>query len=199
MEESVVNHGVDRLAAIELAKSIVNKGPLYFDTETTGLENNAEIVDIAIVDHDGEIILNTLVRPTTPIPAAATEKHGITDDMVENSPTFADCWPLIAALFRGRAVVSYNAAYDARLIAQSYVRPFPTVSGGLASMHIDYRCAMQLFARINGEWNDYYQSYRWKRLEFAAEAAGYPAWKQHRALGDTLAARAVMLWMAVQK
>ena len=37
----------------EIARSIVQKNPVYLDTETTGLDKNAEIVEIAVVDDAG--------------------------------------------------------------------------------------------------------------------------------------------------
>ena len=58
---------------------------IYFlDTETTGLSvtTGARIVEIAIVDLHGEPLLNTLVNPEEPIPSAAQQVHGISDEMV---------------------------------------------------------------------------------------------------------------------
>ncbi len=44
---------------------------MILDTETTGLYD-AEIVELSIIDTAGNVLLDTLVRPTRPIPAEAT-------------------------------------------------------------------------------------------------------------------------------
>ena len=38
------------------------------DTETTGLDDNAEIVEIAIIDKEERTLINQLVKPTQRIP-----------------------------------------------------------------------------------------------------------------------------------
>ena len=62
---------------------------LILDAETTGLGEDAEIVEITIIDTTGKPLINTLVKPSTPIPAEATAIHGITNEMVRHAPT----WP----------------------------------------------------------------------------------------------------------
>ena len=46
------------------------------DTETTGLDNQAEIVEISIIAQQGQVVLDTLVKPLRPIPADATVSLG---------------------------------------------------------------------------------------------------------------------------
>ncbi|MCW3664158.1 3'-5' exonuclease, partial [Burkholderia cenocepacia] len=55
---------------------------ILLDTETTGLDESAEIVEIAVIDDAGNVLLNTLVKPKHPIPNSATAIHGITNAMV---------------------------------------------------------------------------------------------------------------------
>src|SRR5690606_33823093 len=57
------------------------KNVVILDTETTGLYD-AEIVEIAVIDLGGNILMNTLVRPKNPIPAEVTAIHGINNEMV---------------------------------------------------------------------------------------------------------------------
>ena len=66
----------------DIAQSIIKQSPVYLDTETTGLDKTAEIVEIAVVDDAGQILINQLVRPSKPIPAEVTLLHGITNEMV---------------------------------------------------------------------------------------------------------------------
>lgn len=65
---------------------------LVFDFETTGLsKHDAEIVEMAamVIDAMGNVhgSFETLVNPEIDIPYAATEIHGITNEMVKDAPT----------------------------------------------------------------------------------------------------------------
>jgi hypothetical protein len=46
-------------------------------TETTGIDGDAEVIEIAIIDIRGYVLLDTLIRPQGDIPAEATAIHGI--------------------------------------------------------------------------------------------------------------------------
>jgi len=63
---------------------------LVLDTETTGLGDHAEIIEIGIINGSGETVMNTLVKPNTAVPATATAIHGITDDDLLNAPSFTE-------------------------------------------------------------------------------------------------------------
>lgn len=95
---------------------------LVLDTETTGLSNQAEICQIAIVDHTGRVLLDQLVKPTLPIPIGATQIHGITDEVVVNQPTWQTVRERVISLIKGKVVVAYNADFDLRMLLQSDLR-----------------------------------------------------------------------------
>ena len=61
-----------RRSAIEMAREMVARRPVYLDTETTGLDEQSEIVEISLIDSDGSVLLDTLVKPLERIPAGAT-------------------------------------------------------------------------------------------------------------------------------
>jgi DNA polymerase III epsilon subunit-like protein len=59
------------------------------DTETTGLDENAEIIEIGMVKViDGQIAdrYNQLIRPYSPIPETITQLTSIDDAMVADQP-----------------------------------------------------------------------------------------------------------------
>ena len=56
------------------AGRVLERELVVFDTETTGLDGGAEIVETSCVNRRGEVLLDTLVRPAGPIPAASSLK-----------------------------------------------------------------------------------------------------------------------------
>lgn len=157
---------------------------IFLDTETTGLNPPEDsLVEIAVVEDTGRVLLNSLVNPGRAI-GFASSIHGITDSMVAEAPRLPELLPQVEAIVRGARVVIYNAAFDTRF--------FPDRLGGAAAIH----CAMLRFARVRGVKNRQFGSFKWHKLTVAAEHVGYE-WEgvAHRALADALATRAVWNWM----
>ena len=172
-------------------RTISDSKVLYLDTETTGLGPEAEIVDIAVVNSYGRVLLDTLVRPDGPIPAESTGIHGITDAMVATAPQ----WDQIAAQLQlmfaeASSVVIYNADFDTRIMEQCNARH------RLGPYRADWQCAMQRYASFAGERHARYGGYRWHKLTDAAARFGYHELVEHRALADTRLCRAVVNGMA---
>jgi DNA polymerase III subunit epsilon len=155
---------------------------VFLDTETTGLyPPRDKIVGIAIVDGNGEILLNTLVNPEREIPLEVINIHGIDNEMVKSSPTLKDLESELFEILSCRKLIVYNLNFDIRFLPRYIVDSVR-----------EKDCCMLLFAEVYGEWNDYYGNYKWKPLSTAADYVGYK-WQgdAHRALADTFACRAV--------
>jgi len=183
-----MNHALARQQAIAQAQTWLAREPLYLDTETTGVRGDAEIVEIALVDHTGTVVFDALVRPHLPIPPDATRIHGITNAMVAAAPTWATLWPQVEALLGGRPVGIFNASFDLRLLAQSNRQlGLPWQEEAIASF-----CIMKLYAKFYGEWDIHRQNYRWQSLDKAQRYCGIPLLNSHRAKDDALLARAVL-------
>jgi DNA polymerase-3 subunit epsilon len=91
------------------------------DTETTGKDpaRGDRVVEIAIVHFDkGEVQERyaLLVDPGIPIPAEASEVHGITDADVKGQPRFEAIAKKVTELLAGRIAVAYNATFDRNFI-----------------------------------------------------------------------------------
>jgi DNA polymerase-3 subunit epsilon len=181
-----------REQALAEARRIHALKPVFLDTETTGLGETAEVVDIAIVDFDRRVLLNSLVRPRRPIPPDAARVHGVTDAMVKDAPTWPELIPTIEELLKGRPLAIYNAEFDLRVIGQS------SRAWGQARQlaYSEAFCVMQLYARYNGEWNPKHRNYRWISLEQAGRRLRISLPNTHRALGDALLSRAVLHTLA---
>ena len=87
-------HCLAENSAIEWAKEVLAQKDnwVILDTETTGLYD-AEIVQIGIIDLEGKVVFDSLVKPTIPIPPDAIDIHGISNEMVELAPTFPEIYP----------------------------------------------------------------------------------------------------------
>lgn len=180
------------LAAIQSARSILAAQPVYLDTETTGLNNWDEIVDICILAADGSVLIDTLVKPNGKIPIGATSIHGITNAMVVTAPTWPDVWPQVEAALIDRPVLIYNAEYDVRLMQQTHRKYRLNWRAGVAR----FECLMLLYAKFYGEWDAQRRSYRWQKLELAGRQCGLKLLNTHRANDDARLARAVLHYMA---
>jgi DNA polymerase III epsilon subunit-like protein len=151
---------------------------LFLDTETTGLDEDAQIIEIAILDRHGNPLIDTLVRPTVEIPADAMAIHGITNEMVANAPAWPEIHSQVGAVLHGREVIAYNAAFDVRLLEQDARRHKMTPPSFVP------RCAMEASLRVAGLWAT---GKTFERLETALSRVG--ALRQgtaHRAKDDCL-------------
>lgn len=163
------------------------------DTETTGLDDQAEIVEISIIDQLGNVVFDSLVKPQKPIPAEATAIHGITNDMVATAPSWADIHDDVCRIVSGKPLVIYNADYDIRLMAQTAALYGLQPVTATAGVH----CAMLAYAEFYGDWNDYKGSYRWQRLTAAAAQQWVVTDGQaHHALADVMMTLGVLQAMA---
>lgn len=160
------------------AQAWLEQNALILDTETTGLGEAAEIVEIALIDCHGSVLMNTLVRPSLPIPEDASAIHGISNIMVANAPSWLQIRRQFFELVSGRPVVIYNADYDTRIIHQTDTTtdlPLP----------FDAHCAMLAYAEYWGQWDERRNNWKWQRLTAAAEQQGViPDGHAHRALAD---------------
>lgn len=162
---------------------------IFLDTETTGLDGSAEIIDIALVDRDGGVLLDTLVRPRRPIPADASNVHGLFAEDVAAAPTWAEIHPVLLPILTSRRVIVFNADYDRRLVHQCCTQD------GLGLPVCAWECAMLAHAKFAGEPGQWGKQFRWHKLEAAARSFGIDP-GGHRALSDAEAARQVVFAMA---
>lgn len=164
---------------------------VVLDTETTGLYDG-EIVQVAIIDSKGEVLLDTLVKPTLPIPPDATAIHGITDVDVADAPDWATVSEKLKVILVGRDLVVYNAVYDRKMMHKSAEHSgLPKVDW---EMYSRWWCAMEMFAVVYGD--EYRGSYKWQKLTKAADYYGILVEAAHSALGDARMTLAVVQAMA---
>lgn len=147
------------------------------DVETTGLDHKAQVIEIGIIDKQGNTLLHSLVKPPIPVPAEATAIHGLQDSDLADAPAWPAIHDQVRSLLAGKLVLIYNAEFDDRVIAQT------AVVYGLPVPVLNTVCIMDLFARWVGElFGD--DTYRWHTLSDAAAYFALEPACAHRALED---------------
>ena len=158
---------------------------VYVGTETTGLDGTDEALAVAVVDADGTILLDSLVRPLHHAEwAEAQGVHGIDPAAVAGAPTLAELAPAVRAAVADRQVVAYHADFHGRVLGD--------LLSGAAGIH----CCMEAWARDADEWDDYWGDVRyWSLADAAHEVAFKAPVPGRRPAVNVLACRAV--WMHI--
>jgi DNA polymerase III subunit epsilon len=193
---SVEQRVVDRDTAIEAVHEIVQSKPCFLDLETTGVDDLAEIVSIGVVDADGAIWLDTLIKPERSIPQGATRVHGISNSHVKDAPKFPFVYEHLCELIKHfGSVVIYNADFDMRILDQVCRQHGLDVFSGRVHAH----CAMRLYSMYRGEWNSKYDNYTWHKLTDAIQHIGLKAAEDaHSAVADAEMTRQLVLYIDMQ-
>jgi DNA polymerase-3 subunit epsilon len=165
----------DRTSSVAWARSLVESREFcVLDSETTGLKNPVQFVEIAIVDAGAKTLFEGSIKPTCRIESGATRVHGYTTRSLSGSPPFWEIYPDLLEALWGRRVVVYNASYDRR-VWDAAVRSLGA-RGALAGELPAWECAMRRYAAYVGE---------------PSKRGGYRSQKlsggDHSALGDALA------------
>lgn len=99
----------------------------FIDLETTGINFSTDkIVEIAIVKilPDGtKQVKRKLINPQMPIPKAAADIHGITDEMIKDAPTFKQVANEIKQFLENCDMGGYNSnRFDVPMLIEEFMR-----------------------------------------------------------------------------
>ena len=93
------------------------------DVETTGLGKNDAIIEIAVIQMDGEVIVNeweTLVNPLRDV--SNSNIHGITASHLSTAPSFSEISQDLLFLLQNRILVAHNIVFDKRMLKSDFAR-----------------------------------------------------------------------------
>jgi len=162
-------------------RQLLSTDPLIIDTETTGIDMDDEILQIAITDKTGKPIFSSLVKPAWRHGwLKAQIIHGITPAKVQDAPTFNALVPRLMELMNGRCLIGWNVQFDSNMMLRSArpfgadenLRDFPAMLRGL-----DMRDVMSIYAKCWG--------FRWEKLGLVCARHGIePLTRAHEAVGD---------------
>lgn len=105
----------------------LNKPLAVIDIEATGMNLSSDrIIEIAIVKimPDGrKLVKRKLINPEMPIPAAVSEIHGITDEMVKDAPVFKQVANEIRQFLDISDLAGYNSnRFDIPMLVEEFLR-----------------------------------------------------------------------------
>lgn len=171
--------------AVARAQAWLDADVLFIDTETTGLEYNDQVIELAVVDSSGQVLLDTRLKPTVAINPEALDVHEINAEALTNAPTWPDIAPRLRQLLEGRQVVAFNNDFDSRLLQQTAL----AFDDDYWSWRVKEHCAMDLAVQAFGVTNRYGSI----SLANSVHAAGID-WqgKAHSAAGDALTTLALV-------
>lgn len=209
----------DRQASIQWARELLARpvGEVaLLDTETTGIKGDIEIVSLAVIGLDGTVLFDSLIKPdytrTTlkKIPEEVSDIHGLTDEMLVDSPSLMEVLPQIEAAIHGKTVIIYNQQYDYGVIWQCLYRRYldqairdyvPTDVNDAVNFHKEargkteawlgkstYDCCMLAYSAFIGEPGRF-GDWKWQRLPSFGD-------KAHHALSDCVSTLEVIKLMA---
>ncbi len=149
---------------------------IYYDTETTGVRSDQDkIIEIAAYNSLTKETFSHLINPDVPIPKEATQIHQITDEMVQNAPSFKEI---------GQAFIDFCGP-QAILIAHnndSFDLPF------LKSEMQRHGLELPPWPAIDSlKWSRKYRPDLPRHsLQHLREVYGIPSNQAHRALNDVM-------------
>jgi DNA polymerase-3 subunit epsilon len=105
----------------------IDKPIAFFDLETTGLDiATTRIVSLTVIKlfpNGKREAKSTLVDPEIPIPAEATEIHGITNDAVKGKPKFKQIANSLRDFIGDSIIAGFNSnKFDVPVLAEEFLR-----------------------------------------------------------------------------
>jgi len=181
-----------RREAAQAARMYETYSPVFLDTETTGTGPNAEVIELAVLGWQGEVLFESLVKPRGRIESGAYQVHGISDSLLVSAPQWGEVWREVEPILKAKKIGAYNSDFDLRLLRQT--QKLNGLSWQLGDDQ--FFCVMKLYARFAGNWDTRRGSYRWHSLDAAGQQCGIPLPNSHRARDDASLARAVFKYIS---
>ena len=147
------------------------------DIETTGGHPSANaITEISVYISDGKNVINqfeTLVNPEISIPPYIQAFTGISNEMVQDAPTFGDISPKLKEILDGNIFVAHNVNFDYSFIKHQF-----------ELVGIPYQSKKLCTVRLSRKIVPGYRSYS---LGNICASLNIPLSNRHRAGGDAMA------------
>lgn len=173
---------LNNLVGIVPFKRICESDVVYLDTETTGLGDDDEIIELGITDNNGTVLYSCMFKPTkTPHPMAL-KVNGITLEELSVAVDFKCEMQKINNILKGRVICTYNKDFDKRLVHQTIKRYFglQVASQYTGVWFSNSICAMQSYMAFNSTGSSFIS------LVNACKQMGVVHEQLHRATDDCI-------------
>ncbi len=148
---------------------------VFLDIETTGAtplyDRITEIALIKIENGQKTVIWQSLLNPELPIPRNITGLTGITNDMVQNAPTFKEIAGDLFSHLQGMVLVAHNCRFDYGFLKAEFKR-----LGG--TLRLQTLCTVKLSRKLYPDVTGHSLDVIMHRFNLHTNA-------RHRAMGDT--------------
>lgn len=161
-------------------RSLLDEYAVILDTETTGINSDARIIELTVIDLEGNVLFSSLFNTGEPLPEKIPELTGITDAMLEGQPAFMEKAEEIRDLLHGKTIIAWNASFDRQRLWEEFARIGMPINTG------EWRDAMELYAYASGRQK------KWCKLIVAKQEMGIGERQEHRATADCLDTLAVL-------
>jgi DNA polymerase III epsilon subunit-like protein len=132
--------------ALNVSSWLTEHSNTYFaDCETTGLKN-PEIIEIAIIDNQGETVYTGYFNPKTAIEPGAQVVHGISAEFLADKPSFEACFEELRDVIKSKKLVFFNKEFDIRALKTTC--ELHAVS--FDDLNLTFDCAMVDAAKLLG-------------------------------------------------
>ena len=172
---------------------------VVWDSETTGLKNDDEIISVGAVYLDtGESVFpseNVFICPSDPQKAAAAQDvHGITPEFIADKPTFPEVYDELRAALHDKVWIIYNVPFDWNRLNRDcerhglpYIMPIVAID------------AMEVYGRYSmGQGSELARSWPKVKLTVASETMNVVVENAHNAYADSIMTRLVLQAIANQ-
>ena len=141
-------------------------GVIVLDTETTGLNVQVdEIIQLSIIDGNGAVLYNSYFNPCADSWDDSETIHHISPYDVMDEPRLSEEITKISSILaRAHTIIGYSLEFDIEILKRSKI---------IIPDNVIFIDVAEMFAPIAGDWDECYNSYRYKKLTYAANYFNY--------------------------
>lgn len=159
--------------------------PIYYDTETTGIKADRDrIIELAAFDPVQNRTFIQLINPGIPIPPEATAIHHITNEMVQDAPSFKEVAEAFTIFCESDSVLiaHNNDTFDKPFLEAEFKR------AGVPMLQLPFIDSLKWARKYRPDLPRH-------TLQSLREVYGFPANQAHRALDDVIVLHQVFSMM----
>ena len=135
-----------RQSAVRFARRALHPGAAVILGMETTTPGTGSLIEIAVIETDTAIRMNSLVHPWAPINSITQRHHHLTDDMVAGAPTFRQILTDLIGVTDGRMILAYNSESAFDIVIRE------TQHAGLDPEHLEDHANWRSIALARSNW-----------------------------------------------